>query len=72
MVICTGGSSRCRCTHLIATPTIKPNPIPPAAAQTKRNEAWPSENLPVINAATANCNATSAVASFSKLHLLEC
>lgn len=67
MVICTGGSSKCRCTHLITTPTNKPNPIPPAAAQTKRHEAWPNENWPVICAATANCNATSAAASFTRL-----
>ena len=66
-MIWTGGSSRWLCTQRIAKPTSNPIPMPANAAQTKRAAAYVGEKVPVTSAATANCSATSAVASFTRL-----
>src|SRR5260370_33621186 len=41
--------------------------MPPAATHMNRSAACPKEKVPVVNAATANCRATKAVASFTRL-----
>ena len=67
IVICTGGSSRCRCTQRMAKPTSNPNAMPPAATHMNRSVACSGEKVRVVNAAIANCSATKAVASFTRL-----
>ena len=54
IVICTGGSSRCRWIQRAIKPINRPRAVPPSATTTKRTVAWPNENVPVISATTAN------------------
>src|ERR1051326_2551389 len=67
IVVCTGGSSRRFCTCVASQPTARPTQMPPVATKRNCRLACPSENAPVITAATANRNEMNDVASFTKL-----